>query len=106
MSNGMQKESSGDRQRGGDAKVQGEGDYEASQRYRQEVREFLEHADVDALARKAAPGSALEARELALAQDQGALRSRGDDPADVRTMYPGNRDRHPDSGTDDSGPGE
>ena len=44
--------------------VQGEGDYEASRRYRKEVGEFLEHADVNELAKRAAPQSASEAREL------------------------------------------
>jgi hypothetical protein len=74
-------------------KVQGEGDYAASQRYREEVSEFLEHADVEALAKRAAPESALEARELALAQEKAASRSKGDDPADVGAMYPGRKDR-------------
>jgi hypothetical protein len=69
--------------------VQGEGDYEAARRYRKELGEFLEHADVDEIAKRAAPQSALEARELALAADRGRKRSKGDDPADVGAMYPG-----------------
>jgi hypothetical protein len=70
-------------------KAQGEGNYEASRRYREGVTEFLEHANVDDIAKKAAPSSALEARELALAADKGQQRSKGDDPADVAAMYPG-----------------
>jgi hypothetical protein len=77
----------------GSGPVQGEGDYAASQRYRDEVSEFLEHADVEGLAKRAAPESALEARELALAQEKGASRSKGDDPADIGAMYPGRKDR-------------
>jgi hypothetical protein len=69
--------------------VQGEGDYRAARRYRAKVTEFLDHADVDQLARKAAPTSALEACDLALAAERGENRSRGDDPADVAAMYPG-----------------
>jgi hypothetical protein len=69
-------------------KIQGEGDYDASRRYRDEVTEFLETADVEKLARDAAPKSAKEARELALAEDSGESRSKGDDPADVGAMYP------------------
>lgn len=69
--------------------IQGEGDYRAAHRYREKVTEFLDHADVDQLAREAAPTSALEARELALAAERGGNRSRGDDPADVGAMYPG-----------------
>ncbi len=79
----------GEQHNQGEEHVQGEGDYEASRHYREEVSQFLEHADVDALARQAAPASALEARELALAEDRAAVRSKGDDPADVGAMYPG-----------------
>jgi len=75
--------------------VQGEGDYEAARRYRDGLSEFLSHADVEAIAHSAAPASALEARELALAAEKGQLRSRGDDPADVGAMYPGHEDGAP-----------
>jgi hypothetical protein len=69
--------------------VQGEGDYQAARRYRKEVNDFLAHADVEELAKKAEPQSAREARDMALAKDQGLQRSKGDDPADVAAMYPG-----------------
>jgi hypothetical protein len=72
-----------------DSKVQGEGDYDASHRYRRHVEAFLEKADVEQLAKAAVPKSALEARELALAQERGESRTKGDDPADVGAMYPG-----------------
>jgi hypothetical protein len=71
--------------------VQGEGDYQASGRYREEVAEFISKADVDALAHQAAPTSAKEARDLALAEDQGRDRSKGDDAADPGIMYPGRK---------------
>jgi hypothetical protein len=75
--------------------VQGEGNYDAARRYRDNVNEFLTHADVEEIAQRAAPASALEARELALAAEKGQLRSRGDDPADVGAMYPGHDDGKP-----------
>jgi hypothetical protein len=75
--------------------VQGEGNYEAAHHYRDGVTEFLSHADVEDLAHKAAPKSPLEARELALAAEEGQLRSKGDDPADVAAMYPGRDDSQP-----------
>ena len=75
----------------GDA-LQGEGDYRASRRYREQVTEFIATADVDALARKAAPGDARQARDLALAEASGRDRSKGDDAADPGLMYP---DRKP-----------
>jgi hypothetical protein len=76
-------------------RVQGEGNYEASRRYREGVTEFLAHADVEDIADKAAPESPLEAREMALAAEKGQLRSKGDDPADVGAMYPGRDDAKP-----------
>ncbi len=71
--------------------VQGEGDYEASRRYREELKAYLEHSNVDERARAAKPDSAKQERELALAEEQGKTRSKGDDPADVGLMYPGKR---------------
>jgi hypothetical protein len=72
-------------------KNQGEGDYDAARRYREEVGEFLDHSDVEQIAKRAAPKSALEARELALAEERARDRSKGDDPADVGAMYPGRK---------------
>jgi hypothetical protein len=71
--------------------VQGEGDYRAARRYRQEVSDFVSKADVDALARAAAPTSGDEARDLALAEERGRDRSKGDDAADAGIMYPGHK---------------
>jgi len=73
------------------SQVQGEGDYEAARRYRDEVKEYLERSDVDERARAAKPDSAKQERELALAEEQGKTRSKGDDPVDVGLMYPGRR---------------
>ncbi|HEY2807452.1 MAG TPA: hypothetical protein VGI91_01540 [Steroidobacteraceae bacterium] len=56
---------------GGDAKVQGEGDYAADRRYRQRTDRFLKSTDVEAAAREAAPKSGAEAREMAAAEKQG-----------------------------------
>ena len=71
--------------------VQSEGDYQAAHRYREEVQKFLEHSDVDERARAAAPDSAKQERELALAEEQAKQRSKGEDPADIGLMYPGRR---------------
>jgi len=75
----------------GGSAVQGEGDYEAARRYRAGMKEFVEKTDIEALARKAAPHSAQEGRELGLAEDEGKARTKGDDPADVGIMYPGRK---------------
>lgn len=69
-------------------KVQGEGNYEAARRYRDNVTEFVKRSDIDTLAREATPLSAREARENALAAERARGRSKGDDPADVGIMYP------------------
>jgi hypothetical protein len=71
--------------------VQGEGDYQAARRYRREVTDFVSKADIDALAHEAAPDSAREARDLALAEERARDRSKGDDAADPGIMYPGRK---------------
>ena len=68
-------------------KVQGEGDYDAARRYREQVTEFVKKSDVDQLAEKAQPLSAKEARDMAMADERARARSKGDDPADVGIMY-------------------
>jgi hypothetical protein len=73
------------------APVQGEGDYRAAQRYREEVSDFLAHNDVEQVAKGAEPKSAMEARELALAEERARNRSKGDESGDVGAMYPGRR---------------
>ena len=50
------------------AKVQGEGDYQSARRYDGEVRKFVKHADIESLARAAAPANKREAQELAAAE--------------------------------------
>jgi hypothetical protein len=74
--------------RSNDGKVQGEGDYDAARRYRENVTEFVNKSDIDKLAENAQPLSAKEAREMALADESARARSKGDDPADVGIMYP------------------
>ncbi len=56
--------------------IQGEGDYRAAREYREEVKEFLEHADVERAAREAAPRSAQEAQDLEEAEAVGRSRAR------------------------------
>jgi hypothetical protein len=91
MSEHNDKRSRKDRKSRANDTVQGEGDYRAAKRYRHDVEDFVARADVDALAHQAAPSSAKEARDLALAEDRGRDRSRGDDAADPGIMYPGRR---------------
>jgi hypothetical protein len=75
----------------GQQPIQGEGDYQAARRFRKESEEFVAKADVEGLARQAAPSSAKEARDLALAEERGRDRSKGDDAADPGIMYPGRK---------------
>ena len=62
-------------------KVQGEGDYEATRRYRKRTEEFLENNDVEKAAERAAPEDAEEAEELESAEAAGKSRAKGEDPA-------------------------
>ena len=59
--------------------VQGEGDYEAAQRFDKASAEFVKSHDVEKLARRAAPRSPEEAQILADAEDEGRSHSRGED---------------------------
>ena len=66
---------------GGEPNVQGEGDYEATRRYRKRTEEFLENNDVEEAASRAAPEDAEEADELESAEQAGKSRAKGEDPA-------------------------
>ena len=54
-----------------DSKIQGEGDYAADRRYRERTDQFLKTADVEEVARAAAPKSTAEAQEMATAEKEG-----------------------------------
>jgi hypothetical protein len=62
-------------------KIQGEGDYEATRRYRKRTEEFLENNDVEKAAVRAAPETEAEEAELEAAEEAGKKRAKGEDPA-------------------------
>ena len=59
--------------------IQGEGNYVAARRYRKDVKEFIETADIDKAARAARPKTDAERRELEAAETAGKARGKGDD---------------------------
>jgi hypothetical protein len=63
--------------------VQGEGDYEAAQRYRKEVQDFVETADIDKAAHEAAPKTSDEQREMDEAERAGRSHSKGGKERDM-----------------------
>ena len=65
----------------GKQKIQGEGDYEATRRYRKRTEEFLENNDVEKAAEDAAPDTREEAEELEAAEAEGKSRLKEEDPA-------------------------
>lgn len=67
--------------------IQGEGDYEAANRYREGIQRFEQAGKIEDAAKDAAPHTDAEARELAAAEKSGLARRRGDDSADVGIMY-------------------
>lgn len=71
-----------------ETKVQGEGDYEATRRYRKRTEEFLENNDVEKVAAEAAPDSAAEAKDLEAAEAEAKARAKGEDPAIRRRESP------------------
>jgi hypothetical protein len=59
----------------------GEGNYEATRKYNEGVKDHVEHHDIDKEAREAAPKSPAEAKEMKDAEREAASRSKGEDPA-------------------------
>lgn len=59
-----------------DPKIQGEGDYEATRRFRKRTEEYLENNDVEKAAIRAAPETAAEAEELEAAEARGKSRAK------------------------------
>jgi len=62
-------------------KVQGEGDYEATRRFRKRTEKFLENNDVEKAAVRAAPETSAEAEDMEAAEAAGKRRAKGEDPA-------------------------
>lgn len=60
-------------------KEHGEGNYKASRDYNEATKEFVESGKVDEAARKAAPQSPQEEREMRAAERLGKKRSKGED---------------------------
>ena len=69
-------------------KIQGEGDYEATRRYRKRTEEFLNNNDVEKAAVRAAPASKSEAEDMKAAEAAGKRRAKGEDPAIRRRSAP------------------
>lgn len=62
-------------------KIQGEGDYQADQRYTESAQKFVKSGKVAEAARNASPGTPAEQAELKRAERVGASHSKGEDPA-------------------------
>jgi len=69
-------------------KTMGEGDYEATRRYRKRTDEFLKNNDVAKAAVRAAPQSKREAEDMKAAEAAGKRRAKGEDPALRRRSAP------------------
>lgn len=61
-------------------KVQGEGDYEAAQRFDKAQHDFARSGKVEKAARDAAPRDKDEAREMEQAEREGRKHGKGEDP--------------------------
>jgi hypothetical protein len=69
-------------------KIQGEGDYEATRRFRKRTEEYINNNDVEKAAVRAAPTSAAEEEDMKAAEAAGKRRAKGEDPALRRTDAP------------------
>jgi hypothetical protein len=68
-------------QAGTEAKIQGEGDYEAARRYDASAQAFAQSGKVDKAARDAKPASGGEDKAMRDAEQRGLAHSKGEDPA-------------------------
>lgn len=73
----FQEDHDADRQFAG--KEYGEGNYKAAKEYDDATRDFVRSGRVEGAARDAEPRTGQEARELAEAESQGRMRSKGED---------------------------
>ena len=71
--------------------VQGEGDYEAARRYREEVKDYVASADIDKAAHDAAPKSPDEQREMDEAERAGRAHSKAGKEPDMTLKPEGNK---------------
>ena len=62
-------------------KIQGEGDYEATRRYRKRTDDISKNNDVEKAALRAAPTIGSEADDMKAAEAAGKRRAKGEDPA-------------------------
>ena len=69
-------------------KIQGEGDYEATRRYRKRTDEYLKNNDVEKASLRAALESSREAEDMKAAEAAGKRRAKGEDPALRRRSSP------------------
>ena len=71
-----------------DGKIEGEGSYTGAKQYNDATRDFVEGGKVKQAARKAAPSSPEEAKEMEAAEREGRSRAKEEDPA-LRSRKPG-----------------
>ena len=72
-------------------KVEGEGSYSASKDYNKRTQKFVDSGKVDEAAKKAAPNSEQEARDMQNAERVGKQHIKEEDPA-LRKDEQGNKD--------------
>ena len=79
--------------------VHGEGNYEASRKYNDATKKFVQSGKVEQAAHDAAPASDAEALQMAAAEAEGRSRAKEEDPALTRKAP---QQRAPASGVDDT----
>jgi hypothetical protein len=79
--------------------VHGEGNYEASRKYNDATRRFIQSGKVEQAAREAEPTSDAEAKEMKAAEAEGKRRAKEEDPALKRKGRKGTSADNPDSAT-------
>lgn len=73
---------------GKNSDLQGEGNYDAARRHRQDAEDFVKSGNVDRAAREARPEDAAKAAELEKAEREGRSHSKGEAPGDEAQQSP------------------
>ena len=81
MGNQDQKQDKPNKEAGAKPGPYGEGNYEATRKYNEGLKDHVQHHDIEKEARDAAPANDAEAKEMKDAEREAASRSKGEDPA-------------------------
>jgi len=91
---------------GNEENVYGEGNYDASRKYNDATKQFVQSGKVGKAARDAEPATEADVLQMAAAEAEGKRRAKGEDPALARKDGKPNIPAQPDSKRSETAPEE